>query len=272
MKIFDLHNDSLTNAETQIKTAIKIPNDIFVNFAIYKGNLTFLQAYKLAKKFNALKLKNVCLSFEDIGYSDLNEEALFKLNPFCVSLTYNDEGVFGYGVNEDKPLKKSGIEFIERLNQNNVAVDTSHLSKSGSFCVCERAKFLLNTHTAFMRNYKHKRNITDEQITAIIEREGIIGLTFVSYFLGDDKVSVETVSNAICDFCDKFGADNLSIGSDFFGTDSLPENLRCYADFYMLRELLVKRGYNSQTIEKIFFQNAYNFYIKVTDCKKHTAI
>ena len=267
MKIFDLHCDALTVAQNPLETAAALSKEAFINFAIYRGNLNFFNAEKLAAGFNALNLKNACLSFEDTGYEDLKEEEFFALKPFCASLSYNGEGVFGYGVNENKPLKKRGLDFIEKLNKNGIAVDTAHLSEKGSFDVCERAKFVLNTHTAFTSGFKHKRNITDEQISQIISRGGIIGLTFVTYFLGGKKVTAETVANFISDFCDKFGDDNLAIGTDFFGTDSLPENVFGYGDFATLNKILVRRGFTTLAIDKIFYFNAYNFYLKVINSR-----
>lgn len=267
MKIFDLHCDALTVAENPLETSAALSKEAFINFAIYRGNLNFFKAKKLAADFNALNLKNACLSFEDAGYEDLNEKEFFALKPFCASLTYNGEGVFGYGVNENKPLKKRGLDFIEKLNENGIAVDTAHLSEKGSFDVFKRAKFVINTHTAFMSRFKHKRNITDEQISAIISRGGIIGVTFVTYFLGDKKVNADTVANFISDFCDKFGADNLAVGTDFFGTDSLPENVNGYGDFVNLSDALARRGFSGETIDKIVYFNAYNFYLKVINSR-----
>ncbi len=267
MKIFDLHCDALTVAQNPLEAVTALSKKAFVNFSIYRENLSFFEAEKLAESFNALNLLNACLSFEDIGYADLNEDRFFALKPFCASLTYNGEGVFGYGVNENKPLKKRGLDFIKKLNERGVAVDTAHLSEKGSFDVYERAKFVINTHTAFMSGFKHKRNITDEQIAAIISRGGIIGLTFVTYFLGDKKVNAETVANFISDFCDKFGDNNLAIGTDFFGTDSLPANLNDYGDFINLSGMLVRRGFSKKTIDNIFYFNAYNFYLKVINSR-----
>lgn len=263
MKIFDLHNDALTESGRPLTVVKNLSRKAFVNFAIYRGGLTFKSAETLAVKFNSLRLKNACLSFEDIGYPDFCERRFFALKPFCASLTYNGEGVFGFGVNENKGLKSEGLSFIEKLNANGVAVDTAHLSENGSFDVCARAKFVLNTHTAFLSGYNHKRNIGDRQISAIIKRGGVIGVTFVTYFLGESGVSAQTVANFISDFCDKFGADNLSVGTDFFGTDSLPDGLSGYGDFINLYAILSRRGYSDKIIEKIFYFNAYDFYLKV---------
>lgn len=267
MKIFDLHNDALTECKNPLKAAERLSDKAFINFAVYRGGLTFKAAETLAENFNSLKLKNACLSFEDAGYADLNEQRFFALKPFCASLTYNGEGVFGYGADENKGLKNKGFSFIEKLNANGVAVDTAHLSERGSFDVCDRAKFVLNTHTAFLSGFNHKRNISDKQIAAIIQKGGIIGVTFVTYFLGERGVNAQTVANFISDFCDKFGADNLAVGTDFYGTDSFPAGLSDYGDFINLYSILSRRGYSDKIIEKIFYFNAYDFYIEVAAAK-----
>ena len=115
MRIFDLHNDFLTEKFNEYKNLIKSKN-IIVNSAIYKGNLTFLKAYNLAIKLKNLNSSNLKLSFEDISFCDLDIEKLISLNPVSVSLTYNEENEFGYGVNENKGLKLRGLEIIKRLN------------------------------------------------------------------------------------------------------------------------------------------------------------
>ena len=60
----------------------------------------------------------------------------------------------------------------------------------------------------------------------------------------------------------KFGDNNLSIGSDFNGTDYLPYQLKNYDGFYLLKELLLKQGYSNETIDKIFYKNAENYFKK----------
>ena len=92
MKIFDLHCDALTVAENPLETSAALSKEAFINFAIYRGNLNFFKAKKLAEDFNALNLKNACLSFEDAGYEDLNEKEFFALNPFCAWLLITAKG------------------------------------------------------------------------------------------------------------------------------------------------------------------------------------
>ena len=57
----------------------------------------------------------------------------------------------------------------------------------------------------------------------------------------------------------KFGVNNIGIGSDFYGTENLPINLKSYDDFDNLIQLFFKNGYNENDIQKIFFNNFLNF-------------
>ncbi len=258
MRIFDLHNDFLTENYFDYKNYIN--NKIIVNSAVYKGNLTFNDAYNLVKNFKNLNLKNFEISFEDISYPDLDLDLLFSLNPLCISLTYNEENEYGFGVNENKGLKNKGIEMIKILNENEVVVDTSHLSRKGILDVCENAKRVINTHSCFDFLYKHKRNLTSLEIKKIVERRGIIGLTFVGYFLSKKQATINDLVKSVCYFCDNFGIDNLCIGSDFNGTDNLVKNLKSYSDLIFFKEELLKAGFSNVEIDKIFYKNAYDFF------------
>ena len=64
-----------------------------------------------------------------------------------------------------------------------------------------------------------------------------------------------------CDYyCQKFPIDNLCLGTDFFGTDFLPDGIHeNYASLEILREELEKRGYKEKDVEKIFYKNLSDF-------------
>ena len=58
---------------------------------------------------------------------------------------------------------------------------------------------------------------------------------------------------------EKFGTDNFCIGTDFFGTDSVPEGLSNYEGFNFLREKLQKEGMVNGDIDKLFYRNLCDF-------------
>lgn len=261
MRIFDLHNDFLTENYFDYKNYLR-SEEIIVNSAVYKGNLTFKNAYNLVKKFKKLNLKNFEISFEDISYFDLDLDLLFSLNPISVSLTYNEENEYGYGVNENKGLKDKGKNLIKILNDKGVAVDTAHLSKRGILDACEYSNRVINTHSCFDFCYKHKRNLGSLEIKKIVEKKGIIGLTFVGYFLSKNRATIDDLVKNIIYFCDNFGIDYLCLGTDYNGTDNLVENLSDYSSFVLLEQKLIKAGFKKFEIDKIFYKNAYDFFNK----------
>ena len=260
MKVFDLHNDVLTEVKDYKKEILNYPKNVKVITAVYKGNKDFNSVEKLVENYTRINAKNTLLAFEDIGYKDLNIERLISFKPLYCSLTHNKENQFGYGVDYNYPLKKRGMEIIQKLNDNNIPLDLSHLSKKGCYRAIKLANKVLYSHVAFSEVYKHKRNIDGELIKDVITKGGIIGLTFVGYFLTDKEASIKSVIKHIDYFLSKFGDDNLAIGSDFNGTDYLPKKLKNYVGFYNFKNELVKTGYSLSTIDKIFYKNASRFF------------
>ena len=107
---------------------------------------------------------------------------------------------------------------------------------------------------------RHPRNLEDWQAQEIVSRGGLIGIAFVSGFLREDgSASAEDVYRHI-DYCvQKFGVGSICIGSDFNGTDNLPQGIRGYADLRSLGERLAQAGYSDVAINKVFFENLQEF-------------
>ena len=260
MKDFDLHNDVITEVKNYKKEILKYPKNSKIITAIYRGNKSFLECENLVKNYQALHFKNTYLAFEDIGYNHLDIYKLLSYKPLYCSLTHNKENLLGYGVDKNLPLKEKGYETISILNEYGVPLDLAHLSIKGCYGAINKANKVLCSHTAFSEVYKSRRSIDGELIKDIISKKGIVGLCFVGYFLDENKADVFSVIKHIEYFLGKFGEDNLSIGSDFNGTDYLPRNLKNYVGFYVLEKELKKLGYTKKTIDKIFYKNACNYF------------
>ncbi len=201
------------------------------------------------------------MAFEDIGYQHLNIYELLSYSPLYCSLTHNKENLLGYGVDCNLPLKQKGLEIIEKLNEYKVPLDLAHLSIKGCYSAINRANRVICSHTTFSGVYNCKRSISDGLIQDIISKKGIIGFCFVGYFLQSKNADINSVIKQIDYFTGKFGDDNLSIGSDFNGTDYLPKGLKNYVGFYRLEKELKKVGYSKKTIDKIFYKNANDYFL-----------
>ena len=260
MKVFDLHNDVLTEVKNYKKEILSYSKNCKIITAIYRGNRNFKETVKLINDYKKINSVNTYLAFEDIGYEDLEISRLLSYNPLYCSLTHNKENVFGYGVDTNLPLKKRGYEIIDVLNEYGVSLDIAHLSEKGVYSAINKANRVICSHTTFSGVYKCKRSISDGLIKDIISKKGIVGLCFVGYFLGENTADINSVIKQIDYFLGKFSSDNLCIGSDFNGTDYLPKNLKNYVGLYRLENELKKLGYPSETLNKIFYKNAYNYF------------
>ena len=99
-----------------------------------------------------------------------------------------------------------------------------------------------------------------DKIQEAIKTHGIVGLTFVGDFVNGN--SIEKVFEHISTFVEKFGDTNLVIGSDFDGMDKmdLVEGLSDVSEYDNLSEFMTKKGFSKNSIDNIFFKNAYNFF------------
>src|SRR5690606_31495815 len=110
---------------------------------------------------------------------------------------------------------------------------------------------VIATHSGVNALRDHQRNLTDEQLVALAENGGVIGIVFYPHFIKDDSQAyIEDVVDHIDYAVNLVGIDHVGIGSDFDGA-SMPEDLKNSSELYKLTEELVERGYSKDDIEKI---------------------
>ena len=252
--IFDLHNDLLT-----AKTAIEAKTIALKYSDEQKGIvLAFWSTnYDGIPDFGIPRRDNLFFAVEDMHFFGFDmTENLLVLNPVYCGLTWNyDNGLAG-GAYSDGRLTNKGREIIDLLNDNGIAVDLAHLNERSFFDVIERAKNPIVSHTFVSDFHDHKRNISFRQIKAVIERNGIIGLTPINDFTGGGLMSFVC---GVARLIDKFGDDNFAIGTDLYGSEDFPDELRDYYGYLTFEKALSDLGYARDTIEKIMYLNAAEY-------------
>ncbi len=164
---------------------------------------------------------------------------------------------------KDTGLTTLGREFIMECNRLNIILDGAHASPKTLEGMLETSsKPIIVSHTACRAIFKHSRNISDKLIKAVADKGGIIGVTFVGEFIGginlDDLIKhIRHLLHVACDT-------NICLGSDFDGMEMSDvikelEDVRKYDNLYMK---LCKEGLSIDTINKISWNNAYNFFIE----------
>ncbi len=256
--MFDLHNDLITGGAS-FSQAQEIINDdaaqgITALYAVWGTRLSYRE---FIDKCVFLERNCRFYSIEDASVARENFTALPLNNLKCCSLTWNYDNVFAGGANGSGGLTALGEDFVRFLNANDVAVDLSHLNERSFYDVIGIAKKPLATHSGIFALKPHARNLKDEQIEAIINKNGIVGLAPVPDFVpGGNKAGF---FGSLSYFMDKFGCDNLAIGTDFFGSDGI-DGLKNYRTLTDEIKAFLTVGYGKKCAKKVLYGNAEKFF------------
>ena len=269
MKIIDLHNDFLTELKNNEIVGYMQDNEQYLSglFApVWTTELNnalrkIIEKNKILKKFNEKSNYKAKICIEDMFfYKEHMLDEILKIKPFYVGMCWNYENKFCGGAYSDAKLTTKGINLIKTLEKNDILIDCSHMNlKSYKKFITITQKPIFFSHTGFSEVIDDKRNINCEQIQDVVQSKGIIGLYFVGKYISKQKVNIGDIVKNIDYFANKFGIDNLCIGSDFFGTKDLPENLKSYNNIINLEIQLLKKGYSKNDIAQIFYKNIQNF-------------
>ena len=163
-------------------------------------------------------------------------------------------------------LTNVGEYAVSILNEKNISIDCAHSNKKSFYCLLEKAKYLICSHTAFEWIFPHRRNIDKEQVKAILQKGGIIGLVGVGHFLTGIKDIKKNYKQAFYEhlqgYLQEFGSDGLCIATDFYGSDATVYPNGNYEFVYGLKNDLIKSGVSENDICKIFYKNAFNYFYR----------
>ena len=183
------------------------------------------------------------------------DEFMAKARLRMIALTWNFENEIGYPAvgGEKKGLKPFGFELLRAMDRRGVRADVSHLNEAGFWDLMERAALSpIATHSDCRWLCDVPRNLNRDQVKAIIDRNGFIGINFYSAFLrSDGPATLDDVVRHIDAICEMGGERVLGFGSDFDGIEAWPDGLGDPTGFPRLLEALRKRGYGEETLRGI---------------------
>ncbi|WP_051265849.1 dipeptidase [Nakamurella lactea] len=152
-----------------------------------------------------------------------------------VQLTYNAVNKLGGGCMApgNPGLSDLGREVIDRLNERNLMVDLSH---SGERTCLDAARYsrtpISINHTGCRALVDLPRNKTDEELRAVAERGGFVGIYFMPFLNASGHATAADVVEHIAHAVDVCGIDQVGIGTDGSATpiDDLDGYLVTLAD------------------------------------------
>ncbi|MGN7760314.1 dipeptidase [Paenibacillus sp. 22594] len=186
----------------------------------------------------------------------------FELGVRFMGLTWNYANWAADGVLEQRNggFTEQGRRLIEWCNKSGMLLDVSHLAPAGFWELAERsARPFIASHSNAAAVCGHPRNLSDEQIQALVAMDGRIGLTFVPWFVRDGGgAKAEDVLRHIEHVCSLGGSRQIMFGSDFDGIDAWVEGLEHPGKYAEFAELLLAH-YPEEDVRGWLHGNALTF-------------
>ena len=226
-------------------------------------------------------------------------EHFYQRGVRLLTIAWDDNEFCGTVFGNKGGLTKPGEQLIRYCNDLGVIVDVSHASDMAFYDIASMTKIpFAASHSNARQVCPNDRNLSDDMIRVIADRGGIIGLTYGSGFISPEYYKHEKVNRdrilkglkdrtitlqdarkisrkALSNLTDaslsllvdharhilNVGGENcLGLGSDFDGVDSLPRTISGVQSLPNLIREMEKQGISSRIIDKICYENAYQYF------------
>ncbi len=159
-----------------------------------------------------------------------------------------------YPLGLNRGLTPLGREVLQAMHRVNMVVDLAHASKRAFWEILEATPGpVMCSHTGVRGVEDVWRNLDDDQLRAIADRGGVIGIMLATNFLGGKTLArwVAHVDHAVA----VAGIDHVALGSDLDGLVPLPKGVETIADLPLLTRALLDAGYDADQVGKIMGGN-----------------
>jgi len=157
-------------------------------------------------------------------------------------------------------LTKSGKRLIQACNEKRILIDLSHMNEAGFWDIAKLSTApLVATHSNAWSVCNSARNLTDKQLDAIKESDGIVGVNLATCFIRSDgkmtsNTSIDELLQHVDYLINKLGENRVGFGSDFDGA-VVPKDIGDVGGLDALREAFVQRGYDEALQKKLSSEN-----------------
>ena len=171
------------------------------------------------------------------------------------------------GTREPGPLTEDGRELLKAMAAIGFTLDLSHMDEQAARQALDLYPGpIFASHAnaaALIPEYSGNRQLSDEMIRGLVERDGVIGVVPFCRFLDNrwrtgeprDAITLGTLAGHVDHICQLAGdARHAALGSDFdggFGVASVPAGVETIADLQQLGPVLAARGYNSEDVANV---------------------
>jgi membrane dipeptidase len=184
-------------------------------------------------------------------------------------------GRYAHGTDAEGPLSPEGKDLIKQMQQLGIILDVTHLCDE---CFWDALDIYEGPLWASHQNCRAlapwNRQFADDQVQAVIDRDGLLGMAFDAIMMTPGWVHLKSTPQQhqlkierICDHVDHIcqmagNAKHICVGTDLdggYGTEQTPMDMNSIADLQSLPDLFRQRGYTEEDIEGIMYKNVVHF-------------
>lgn len=205
---------------------------------------------------------------ENLGPDPAALETFYEAGLRSLGLVWSRPNAYAHGVPFGFPaspdtgpgLTGAGRDLVRECNRLGVMVDLSHLNERGFWEVAGISGApLVATHSNAHALCPTTRNLTDRQLDAIRDSDGMVGVNFAVAFLREDgrddtDTPLETVARHVDYLVDRLGIEKVGFGSDFDGA-KMPRELGDVSGLPKLLSVLRERGYGEEELLRLAHGN-----------------
>lgn len=157
-------------------------------------------------------------------------------------------------------LTDAGRDLVRACNRLGIMLDNSHLNEAGFWDLAGLTDApIVATHSGAHALCPVTRNLTDKQLDAIGESDGMVGVNFATSFVRPDGANnadtpLSQIADHIAYIAERIGVAHVGFGSDFDGA-LIPAELGDAAGLPKLVAELRGRGFDDAALRQIAHEN-----------------
>lgn len=191
-----------------------------------------------------------------------------------LGMTHYQDNPYAHGTGSEGGLKPPAHELLRQMRAVGMILDVTHLADESFWEALELwDRPLIASHNNCRSLVPGQRQFSDDQIRAIIDRDGVIGCALDAWMLypgwvrgetSPEVVGLEAFVDHLAHICELAGnSRHAAIGSDLdggFGNEQTPRDLRSIADLQIVPALLEDRGFGEDDVAAIMHGNWRAFF------------